>query len=71
MYWLILIQVVAQYLGYTDTFELLPKEEVSIHWPIGGQPHPNKPPCGFLGELCIVSSKSMIQLSYISRIDDG
>ena len=43
------IQVVAQYLGYTNTFELMP--DVPIHWPNGG-PHPNKPICGFVGELC-------------------
>lgn len=46
----IYFQPVAQYLGYTHTFELLP--DVAIHWPNDFGPPPNRPPCGYVGELC-------------------
>ena len=44
------LQVVGQYLGYTHTFELFSD---LLHFPNGDGPHANRPPCGFVGELCI------------------
>ena len=55
MLYFLFIQVVAQLLGYVNTFERLPG--VSIHWPYNGTVHPNKPPCGFTGELCSTFSE--------------
>ena len=45
-----ILQVVAQYLGYTHTFELFSD---LLHFPNSNGPHANRPPCGFVGELCI------------------
>ncbi|XP_052788742.1 atrial natriuretic peptide receptor 1-like [Mya arenaria] len=42
---------VAQYLGWTHTFEII--KDVIVHWPGRITAPPNKPKCGFTGELCV------------------
>ena len=53
-------QVVAQYLGYTQAFNVFYN---LIHWPNGGTPPVNMPRCGFSGELCVTYGKLQIMFT--------
>ena len=53
-------QVVAQYLGYTQAFNVFYN---LIHWPSGGTPPANMPRCGFSGELCVTYGKLQIMFN--------
>ncbi|XP_052249817.1 atrial natriuretic peptide receptor 1-like [Dreissena polymorpha] len=62
-------KVVAQFEGWKNQFELIP--EVPIHWPVRGSRPPNRPACGFRGELCVtfsLSSSAVVAISLSSVI---
>ncbi|WAR31767.1 ANPRA-like protein [Mya arenaria] len=62
-------RTVAQYLGWTKTFELI--TDVPVHWPRRNTAPPNKPECGFMGELCVrfnLESSAIVGISMSAAI---
>ncbi|XP_052788739.1 atrial natriuretic peptide receptor 1-like [Mya arenaria] len=59
-------RTVAQYLGWTQTFEIL--KDVPIHWPGRDTAPPNRPRCGFSGDDCPVISEGFLQSAVVGII---